>query len=44
MKMVLCASCAEKLGGKNGGSSRKDKCQCCGKARWCTKWEVKVDG
>lgn len=42
MKMILCATCAKKLGGKNPENSKKDKCQCCGKVRWCTRWDVEV--
>lgn len=43
MKIVLCISCAEKLGAKIEGNNKRDKCQCCGKKHWCTKWEVKAD-
>lgn len=42
MKMTLCAACAKKLDGKKPENSKKDKCQCCGKVRWCTRWDVEV--
>ena len=40
MKMILCATCVKKLEAKNPENSRKDKCQCCGMLRWCTRWDV----
>ena len=42
MKMVLCASCAKAMNGKDGSNSVKDKCQACKKIKWCAAWQVKV--
>lgn len=44
MKMILCATCASMMKAKNPENHKKDKCQCCGGWRWCTRYDVDAGG
>lgn len=43
MRIVLCQSCAKHITKAIKNAVKRDKCQCCGKAKLCAVWDLVVD-